>query len=120
MSQQIPDLNPFATWSDGQLTSWHRAVEELAHDAWAELGEDDWSIVSEGLEKARLASKIDKDLEDAFHRLWWKTLRIAAVYGFALGRTWPAGFEEMEAWPGKAWALAGFKPHPAREASNGT
>ena len=84
MSQQIPDLNPFATWSDGQLTSWHRAVEELAHDAWAKLDEDDWSTVSEGLEKARLAGKITKDLE-----------------------------EEMEVWPGKAWALAGFKSQPA-------
>ena len=35
-------------------------------------------------------------------------LEFDSLFGFALARTWPSGFEELDGWPTRAWILAGF------------
>ena len=81
-----PNLDPFSALTDGALTGWHQAIEELALRAWTTLGEGDWVVVSQRLEDARRAGKIDSALENAFHTLFWKALQVSAVYGYALAK----------------------------------
>ena len=69
-------------------------------------------MVSQGLENARQAGKIDESLEQAFHDAYWKAVRVAGVYGYALARTYPSGLDEFEDWPRRALELAGL-PIPA-------
>ena len=108
-SRATLDLDLWSAWADRPLTDWHSAIEELAQEAWTAVTEDEWSFVSQGLEDARQAGKIDESLEKAFHRLFWKVLRVSAVYGYALALTQPGSLDQFGDWPQRAMELAGLK-----------
>ena len=107
-SRPTSDLNPFSAFMQGQLTDWHEALEDLAIQALDAVGHEEWSTVNQGLEKARQAGKIDAALEGAFHDAYWKAVRVSAVYGYALARTYPSGLDEFADWPQRALELAGL------------
>ncbi len=116
MSRQ--NFTPWQAWANCDLTGWHQTIEELAQQAWDAVDNEEWLFVSQGLEDARQAGKISEALERAFHHVFWKTLRVAGVYGYALARTYPSGLDEFEDWPRRALELAGL-PAPKVEASEG-
>ena len=64
------DMSPFLAWSQDGFAGWHGAVERLADRVTDRLGEREWSLISQGLEDARRAGKIDEQLERAFHHLY--------------------------------------------------
>ena len=118
-SKRIPDFSPFSAWyhsgepaheaDDCASCDWRTALQDLVIRGWAErrpLSQDRLQLAIYDVAKGNEA--LGLRVEGLVNDVVTTALEFASLFGFALARTWPAGFEELDGWPAAAWILAGF------------
>lgn len=106
--------SPFTIWETGD---WRRALVWLATDYCGPRIPRDQieEHIQALLRRDRpIGSKLDLAIGDVLG----DTLEKAALFGFALARTWPPTFEGLEDWADRAWEYAGLNK-PADPAPEG-
>jgi hypothetical protein len=87
---------------------WRKVAADMAYYAYHEVTEsaavrftDSFYWKKEGIPHME---EMGQHIADALNA----AVEMAGLFGYCVGKTAPTGIEDIEGWPERAWALAGF------------